>query len=187
MFPQQMPHRAEKNACLSRGGQERPLGLTEKRGFSQDPRNKLASRCGWRKGRALLPEDKPEAAYWDSWTQNMATRATGRCGHQALGSGCQRRPPSEGPGLQSAGGVTRNPRLPPGPHPAPGFHRVSRLVRTLLLFILRQAFLSKTAGKKKKSRKYLGLLCTARLKTRFPSFPRGGDGSLCFAGGSGHF
>lgn len=34
VFGQQMPHRMEKNTCLSWGGWERPLGLTEKRGFS---------------------------------------------------------------------------------------------------------------------------------------------------------
>ena len=101
MFREQMPHRAEKNACSSWGGQERPLSLTEKRGFSQDPRNKLASRCGWRKGRELPPEDKPEAKCQDSWTQNRATRATGRRGRQALGSGCQRKPHQRGLGCRA--------------------------------------------------------------------------------------
>lgn len=34
VFRQQMPRRTEKNTCLSRDGWERPLSLTEKRGFS---------------------------------------------------------------------------------------------------------------------------------------------------------
>lgn len=31
VFRQQMPHRMEKNACLSRSGWERPLSLREER------------------------------------------------------------------------------------------------------------------------------------------------------------